>query len=346
MRSIIFAVLAFAAAASGAAAAPTVGATRVEIALAHHGRAAAGVVWYPASDAGRPSLVGDNPVFRGVEAALDAAPVGETAPLALLSHGLGGNVRSMGWLAAGLAERGAIVALLNHPSSTTTDFDLRLSIDHWTRAQDMSATLDWLAAHPRLGPLTDPSRVMAAGFSDGGWTALSLGGVVGDLDAYGAHCAKVGDRSSHCADLNGAGVRLSSVDGEAWSASYRDPRITHVAAIDPALHWGLERRHERDLSARDLSARVLLIGLGDGDDRLFATNFGPEGGGLQAHVDKAAIAMISPAWHFSALPICKPSGAAILKDEGEDPVCDDPPGADRAAIHKEIVDRIAATLGL
>ena len=38
--------------------------------------------------------------------------------------------------------------------------------------------------------------------------------------------------------------------------------------------------------------------------------------------------------------------AQILAAEGDDPVCDDPPGTDRAALHKRIVDRIAAFLGL
>ena len=55
---------------------------------------------------------------------------------------------------------------------------------------------------------------------------------------------------------------------------------------------------------------------------------------------------MAPAAHFSALPPCRPRGPAILAAEGDDPVCDDPPGTDRALLHKRIVARIAAFLGL
>lgn len=55
---------------------------------------------------------------------------------------------------------------------------------------------------------------------------------------------------------------------------------------------------------------------------------------------------MAPASHFSALLPCKPKGSAILAAEGDDPVCDDPPGTDRAALHKRIVDRIAVFLGI
>lgn len=39
-------------------------------------------------------------------------------------------------------------------------------------------------------------------------------------------------------------------------------------------------------------------------------------------------------------------GAAILLEEGDDPVCTDPEGADREAIHAEILATMEADLGL
>ena len=71
-------------------------------------------------------------------------------PVILASHGLGGNVGALGWLTAGLAEAGALVISVNHPNSTTRDFDLQEGLKHWTRTQDLRAALDWLAARRNL----------------------------------------------------------------------------------------------------------------------------------------------------------------------------------------------------
>ena len=182
---------------------------------------------------------------------------------------------------------------------------------------------------------------MAAGFSYGGWTALSLGGLTGDLAGYVSHCAGSGDRSSHCNDISRAGVDLTDVSAKEWNASYRDPRVTHVAAIDPGLMYGLSAEN-----VTGLVADVLLIGLGAGDDRLYATDFTTAGNGFETLLPSAETVAIAPANHFSALLTCKPDGAAILKSENDDPVCDDPTGGDRDDIHIQIVDAIAKQLGL
>ncbi len=46
------------------------------------------------------------------------------------------------------------------------------------------------------------------------------------------------------------------------------------------------------------------------------------------------------------LPLCTENGAAILKYENDDPVCTDPIGADRAAIHAQVITATKAHLGL
>jgi predicted dienelactone hydrolase len=135
----------------------------------------------------------------------------------------------------------------------------------------------------------------------------------------------------------GAGIRVMDVDADQWNASYGDPRVTHVMALDPGLIWGLE-------DAAGLVENVTLIGLGDGEDRMLATDF--DASGLADLLPGAQVLRITPAVHFTALPLCKPMGAAILIEEGDDPVCDDPEGADRAAIHLQIIEQMAADLGL
>ena len=305
----------------------------------HHGRDALGAIWYPANDDGRIFTFAENGVFHGVEVTEEASVQDGSYPVVLLSHGMGGNIRSLAWLASALAAKGAVVVSVNHPNSTWRDFDLKAGLEHGTRAMDLSVALDVIAADPMFADHLDLSRVMAAGFSYGGWTALSLGGVTGDHTGYIDHCVEHGAASSHCDDLMSAEIQLAEADPEIWNASYADPRITHVTAIDPGLTWGL--------SADQISGlipQVTLIGLGGPEDRLLATDY--DGSGFADLLPKATSITIAPAMHFSALPLCKPMGAAILAEEGDDPVCSDPEGTDRAAVHAQIIAQMAADLGL
>ncbi len=57
------------------------------------------------------------------------------------SHGLGGSIGALGWLTAGLTRAGALVVSVNHPNSTTRDFNLQEGLKHWTRVQDLQAAL-------------------------------------------------------------------------------------------------------------------------------------------------------------------------------------------------------------
>jgi predicted dienelactone hydrolase len=93
-----------------------------------------------------------------------------------------------------------------------------------------------------------------------------------------------------------------------------------------------------------LQARVHLVGLGSGADRLPATDFSDAGSGFGALLPAATQTLVAPARHFSLLPVCTPKGPAILKDEGDDPVCTDPPGADRAAIHAQVAAAVRQAL--
>jgi len=315
------------------------GYTPFGVEAAHHGRGMIGAIWYPSTGDGRTFQFADSPVFHGVIVAEEATVVDGLHPVVVLSHGMGGNIRSLTWLATDLAEQGAIVIAVNHPNSTWGDFDMALGLRHWTRAKDLSLALDTLFADPKFAGHIDEARIMAAGFSYGGWTALSMGGVLGDHAGYVAHCETYGAASSHCDDLMSEGIQLSAVDEASWNASYADPRITHVTAIDPALTWGLEAP-----AAAELIENVHLIGLGDGEDRLLATDF--DSSGFGALLPRAQVDNIVPAMHFTALPLCKPLAEAILVEEQDDPVCSDPADTDREAVHAIIVEHILSDLGL
>lgn len=305
----------------------------------HHGRGMIGAIWYPSMGDGRAFDLADSAVFQGVTVVEEATLQDGAHPVVLLSHGMGGNIRSLTWLATDLAKQGAIVVAVNHPNSTWGDFDMALGLQHWTRAQDLSLALDTLLSDPKFAGHIDDTRIMAAGFSYGGWTALSLGGVQGDHAGYVAHCEEYGETSSHCSDLSGAEVAIADIEAADWNASYADPRVTHVTAIDPGLIWGLGQA-----DTAGLVANTRLIGLGQGDDRLLATDF--DSSGFAKLLPDAQIDNIAPAMHFSALPLCKPMAEAILIEEQDDPVCTDPAGTNRATVHSTIVASIIADLGL
>lgn len=325
-------------AASGAIADPA-GLRLLQLDLPHHGESVETAIWYPNASGGEPSRVAENAVFEGVEAVPGAEVAEGRHPLVVFSHGMGGSHQAQAWLASGLAERGAIVISLSHPNSTWRDFDMSEGVKHWTRVADLSAALDMVLVDPDLANRIDPSRIMAAGFSYGGWTALSMSGINGNHAGIVAGCEEHVDTMSACDMLLSEEVNMQGIDPAAWNASYADPRISRVAAIDPGFVWGLE---PSDVAG--LVPNAVIIGLGGEDDRMLATNF--DASGLAELLSEVRIERLEPAFHFTAMPICKPAGEAILLEENDDPVCTDPEGTDREAIHMAIVDLMAAELAL
>ena len=314
---------------------------RVALDMPHRETVVQGAIWYPAGVGGEPRQVGENSVFVGVPVLEGAAVAEGRHPVVLFSHGLGGRFETIAWLPAGLAARGAIVVSPNHPGSTWSDFNVRRAVKHWTRVQDLKIALDWLLNSPHWMHGVDGSRIAAVGFSYGGWTVLSMGGATGNLAGYAAYCDKNGARAADCRLLARAGIEPRALDAGRWNASYKDGRVGVVAAIDPAVLHGLGSGN-----VEHLVDDVLLVGLGTGTDRYPPVDFGPSGSGFSALLPRAATAVVAPARHFTALGACKPRGAAILRQEGDDPLCDDPKGTDRHAVHRRIVDLVADHLDL
>lgn len=316
-------------------AAQGVGLVELTIAAPHQDQDMQMAVMFPAVGQHQ-TMFAENAVFYGTPVFKDAQPVPGQHPVVLLSHGWGGNYARMAWLSAGLVLRGAIVVAVNHPSSTTFDLDFDNAFNHWTRAEDMSSALDHVLQDPTFAPIIDVSRIYATGFSYGGWTALSLAGVKGNRDGFFDYCEAAGTGSQFCAELAAAGVDITAIDRGRYEASYRDLRISGVAAIDPGLTWDLAPE-----DVQDVTAPLLLVGLGDGAQRLNATDTSAMGSNFEALVPQASVKIIAPAMHFTALGLCKPAGEAILIEEQDDPVCTDPEGTDRAQALDTIIDALA-----
>lgn len=326
---------------SSAFADQTPGLTERQVLAPHHGRKMNMAVWYPATS-GQIERFGENPVFQGGDVLRNAPPSPGKHPIVLLSHGMGGSYLSLNWLASGLVAKGAIVISVNHPNGWFRDRQMDKMFDHWTRVQDLQVALDMVLADSAFSATVDPDRIYATGFSFGGWTALSIGGVTADPLGSMAYCEAAGPRSHNCTDLKFHGVDPAKLDPARWSASYKDVRIKAVVSLDPGLTWKLDKDDVRDIDQSNL----MVIGLGNETERHYATDTTIHGSGFDALVPNARIEVISPSTHFTAMPICTAKGVAILEAEKDDPVCTDPVGTDRKAVHDRIISLMAEHFNL
>ena len=296
------------------------------------------MLWYPAKTRSYRGIVGGNTVFEGTSGLMGARIADGKFPLFLFSHGSGGNMDNSAWLMAALAERGAMVLAVNHPGSTTGDSSPRASAFLDRRAGDLSAALDIVLADPILGSHIDLSAVTAMGFSLGGGTALNLAGLRFDAAEYADYCG-ANPEHADCIFLSKGNVDLAHLP-TGFSADARDERVSRAIAIDPGFTYAAT---EGSIDAAKLP--VLVINLG-AENLMGAGDVSAAGSNLVARLPDAERVVIAPAHHFTFLAECTPDGAALLAEEQDDPVCNDPQGADRADVHAQIVDAIAKFAGL
>lgn len=313
------------------------GLDRLTLDAPHRPKVMEALVWYPAANRTYPTPLGANPVFLGTTVQVGPIPTPSVYPVLILSHGSGGNIENLGWLAEGLVARGAIVAGLNHPRSTSGDSNPRDMPNVADRVADLAALIDGLTTNPTFAPLVDPARITALGFSLGGGTVLAAAGARLDADAYAAYCDAHAPAATDCTFMQRGGVDWHNLPAS-WEADMRLPAITGAIAVDPGFTHAMT-----DASLSAIPIPVHLVTLGDAPIQV---NVGPDGSNLAAQIPAASYSEIAPAWHFSFLGLCTPNAPAILAEVGEDPICDDPAGSDRAAIHARIIDEVATAMGL
>ncbi len=305
----------------------------------HRPRPLQASIWYPAGSQTYSVPIGANPAFVGTLVQVGPAIAEGKHPLVILSHGSGGNIDNLGWLAEGLVARGAIVAGVNHPGATSGDSSPRQLPFILHRTQDIAALLKTLAADPAFGPALDPAKTTLLGFSLGGATALAAGGARFDAAALAAYCDRFGKDALECTFMARGGVDPAAIPPE-FSADMTIPGLTQIIAVDPALSHTLVPDSLTGLPP------VHLIRMGTEAVIPPARDIGPLGSDLAARIPGATLTTIAPAWHFSFLGLCTPDAPALLAAEDEDPICDDPAGADRAAVHAQVIADIATALGL
>ena len=117
----------------------------------------------------------------------DAAVVsdGLKHPLVIFSHGAGGNGSLYAWFGEYLAAHGYIVAMAYHFRANTYDSSaLYVRNRIWQRPRDIGLYITHLLQDPAWSRHVDPSQIGVAGHSQGGFTALWVGGARVNPDLF------------------------------------------------------------------------------------------------------------------------------------------------------------------
>jgi predicted dienelactone hydrolase len=292
-------------------------------------------IWYPADPASveQPQWIGnpDTPFASAGKAARDAKPLAtpQKFPLILLSHGIGGSSSMMAWLGSALASHGFIAAAVNHPGNNALeDYTIPGAIFWGQRAHDLSTLLDLLLADATFGPLIDPKRVGAAGFSLGGLTVIELAGGIAEFSRYQDFC-KSSRADGMCTDtieypgLLAKVTALAQTDPAIQAAfaenskSHRDPRIRAIFAMAPALGPAFDPASLAKISipTQIVAGAVDTTVPPDSSAKFFA-----------AHIPDAQLTIFQAVGHYTFLATCGELGnrtqprlcidqAGILRDE-------------------------------
>lgn len=290
-------------------------------------------VWYPAT-----AGAGDREIaFSGVflaRATPDAAIAADSPrPLVMLSHGSGGGRGDLGWLAERLVRAGFLVASVEHPGNRFGDDNTEGVVSVWRRPRDVSFILDRLLGDPQWSRRIDQARIGAAGFSSGGYTVIALAGGRYDPVRLGAYCSgpDAGPECSLAGDVDFASIPDLADAG----LSYRDPRISAVFAMAPAVGPGVSAE-----SLADVAIPVQVVGSIDDELTLFPTNAAH----YASAIPGAGLTAVQPGGHFVYMSPCNALGRDVAAL-----VCIDPdPATDRRAVHervaREAVEFFGATL--
>ncbi len=252
------------------------------------------------------------------------APVvadGLKRPLVVFSHGAGGNASGYAWFGEYLAARGYIVALVYHYRANTFDTSaLYMRNRLWQRPHDISLDITHLLHDRSWGPRIDPGRIGVAGHSQGGFTALWIGGAEVNPDLYLRYL-----RGWKNNLMVPAYLRAQMSLDVSPARDVREPRVKAAFAMAPGDIQGFGM-DAAGLGRMKIPA-YLIVGAGDtttppADNAAFAAKFIPH-----AELD----ILPGPVGHEIFGNECDQLGRDNYPE-----ACVDAPGVDRAKLHDAI----------
>ena len=242
-------------------------------------------------------------------------------PVVMFSHGAGGNGAGYAWFGEYLASHGYIVAMLYHYRANTFDTSaLYVRSRLWQRPRDISLDITHLLRDKTWGPHIDPNQIGVAGHSQGGFTALWIGGAQVNPELF-----LMFQRGWKNNENVPAYLREQMRPDAAPALHVRDTRVKAAFAMAPGDIQGFGM-DEAGLRQMAIPAYV-IVGAGD-------TTTPPKENAEFA-------AKYIPRSQLDVLP--GPVGHEIFDNEcdqvGRDnypEACSDAPGVDRAKLHKYI----------
>jgi predicted dienelactone hydrolase len=167
-----------------------VGMKQVEYVDPGDGRHLALALFYPATPPSPSAPPYRMRFFSNLDFYMDAPIVADEVkrPLVMFSHGHGSNGLYYAWFGQYLASRGYLVGMLYHYRANIYDSTIMYTRSMlWQRPRDISLSIKSLLEDKRFGPRIDPGKVGVAGHSQGGFTALWIGGAKVNPELYLAY---------------------------------------------------------------------------------------------------------------------------------------------------------------
>jgi predicted dienelactone hydrolase len=178
-------------------------------------------------------------------------------PLVVFSHGAGGNGSGYVWFGEYLASHGYLVAMVYHYRANTYDSSaLYVRNRLWQRPHDIGLDITHLLHDSFSGPHIDANQIGVAGHSQGGFTAIWIGGARIDPELFVQYQRGWKNNQMLPAYLR----EQMRVDAEP-ARDVRDDRVKAAFAMAPGdLHgFGLD---EAGLRHMQIPAYIIV---GDGD---------------------------------------------------------------------------------
>jgi predicted dienelactone hydrolase len=241
-------------------------------------------------------------------------------PLIMMSHGSGGDRYNISWLAEALAANGYIVAATDHFGNTWNNKIPENYAKPWERPKDISFALDQLLSSPQFKDRIDLKRIGFVGYSLGGATGIWIAGA----ESLPLDSTKVKTHASQ--DLAGIAPPelLDTIDFSGAYGSYRDPRISAVLVMAPALGWMFA-----ESSLKQIGIPVHIIA--PEKDQVVSTEKNARV--YASKIAKATLKILpGEATHYVFLARANAVGKRFLDPR----YCEDPVSIDREKLHNEI----------
>ncbi len=264
------------------------------------------------------------PFSVNVRVLRDAPALGGAArPLILFSHGRGSNGLLYAWFAQHLAARGFVVAAIDHYRANTYDATIAwLANRLWQRPVDLGAAISFLLGSADWGPSIDADRIGVAGHSQGGFTALWIGGA--EVSAEGYRAFQEGWRNNRMVPEH---LRRDLPVDPTPALGVRDPRVKAAFAMAP----GIVKAFGMDEAGLRRMAIPAYITVGAADTQAPP---GPNAAFAAAHIPGARLVILPGAVdHEIFVNECNEDGRNEFPE-----ACIDAPGVDRGALHAAIGD--------